>query len=100
MSIASGLVRMTTDIAERIAIPTIRHICLPEAGPDRKPGAIFGLMALADASTGFFYTPLHDSGDGFKAAMDLHHLIGCNPVEIATWFDSDDEARWKAARSS
>lgn len=90
MSIASDLVSLTTDIAKRIAIPAIRHVCIPKSVPKDKR-AVFGLLALADDSSGFFYMRLGDVLERFKATIDPQQLIGRDVMEVVTWFDSDDD---------
>jgi uncharacterized protein (DUF4213/DUF364 family) len=93
LSIASDLVHLTTDIARRIAIPAIRHVYLPESEDNSDKDARFGLLALADDSTGFFYIRLDNTLERLKAAIDPRHLVGRNAVELATWFDSTDDPR-------
>jgi uncharacterized protein (DUF4213/DUF364 family) len=93
LSIASDFVSITADIARRITMPSIRQVYIPEGGPNPVRGAVFGLIALADDSTGFFFLRLGDTLERLKAEIDLRHLAGRNPMELATWFDSDDEVR-------
>jgi hypothetical protein len=87
-------VSITADIARRITMPSIRHVYIPEGGPNPAvKGAVFGLIALADDSTGFFFLRLGDTLERLKAEIDLRHLAGRSPMELATWFDSDDDVK-------
>lgn len=93
MSIASELVTITADIANAHTFPAIRHIYLPEpdSNPDRD--AVFGLLALADDSTGFFYMRWTDRREWQEAARETRSLVGRNAIELASWFDADDRVK-------
>jgi uncharacterized protein (DUF4213/DUF364 family) len=92
VSIASDLVCIATDLAKRMALPPLRHVYIPELGPTGKK-AVFGLLALDDDSTGFFYMRLGDTIEQLKAAVDPRQLIGRRAEELATWFDSQNDPR-------
>jgi uncharacterized protein (DUF4213/DUF364 family) len=93
LSIASELVSIAMDIASRIAMPVIRHVYIPEPGLDPDHRARFGLIALADDSTGFFYMPRDDTRERLKAVIDPRHLVGRDALELVPWFASDDEVK-------
>jgi uncharacterized protein (DUF4213/DUF364 family) len=93
LSIASELVTITTDIASPLALPAIRHIHLPEPDSNPERDAVFGLIALADESTGFFYMRWTDRREWQEAVGDARSLVGRDAIEFVTWFDSDNTVK-------
>ncbi len=91
MSISSQLVALVLDIGGRIDLPPIRYLYVPAFQPDPDKDAEFGLIGLADGSTGFFYAWLDDTQDRLQQALpELQRLVGSDPVSIAGLFNSAD----------
>jgi uncharacterized protein (DUF4213/DUF364 family) len=93
LSIASDLVHIAAAVARRVDLPVVRHIYIPDPTPQPEMKAAFGLVVLADNSTGFFYVGLDNTRERLKAAINPRHFIGSNAMELATWFDSDNDLR-------
>jgi uncharacterized protein len=84
------LLALCRDIAAAMPLPTVDHIYLPPPQSATEKSRKFGLVVLADSSTGFFFTLLGDDAERGRALL-AHHPR--DVLELAAWFDAPDSAR-------
>ena len=86
-TLAKHLLALCDQAAATLPLPRVHHIYIPPTNPNFVKSRKFGLVVLADHSTGFFYNLLEvdRSGPIDNWPSDV--------LELASWFDHDDIAR-------
>lgn len=73
-------------------IPAIAEIYIPPYRPQPEKQADFGILALADGSSGLFYTLLGNHGETFEQYFDTRALLEQKPIAVAALYAGDSEA--------
>ncbi len=72
--------------------PRIAALHIPEPQPDPARDAEFGMLTLDDGSAGLYYAWMGESQRGMASRFTAEDVIGCDPVELAERYASEDEA--------
>ena len=90
-SIAHDFLAMVDVAAQRLALPKVKDVWLPQPRLGRSKNAEFGVVILEDGSVGLFYALLGDTLD----KLSEHRLsddiwTGADPVSLARGFGDTD----------
>lgn len=92
MSVRSELLRLTEQVANRMEIPKVRQLFLPEPLIDPDKDAEFGVVELDGGATGLFYAWLGDSQRGMSERFSAEDFVGAQALEIAQLLAGKDDA--------
>ena len=92
MYIRDELLGLVETVAERVDLPPVDWVYIPE--PDPGPGrhTEFGIVTLRDGSAGLYYAWLGDSQKGMGSRYRPDEFVGRHPVELARYCAGADEA--------
>lgn len=92
MSLRNDLLIAAARVAERMPLPRIAHVHVPDARPAAHRDAEFGLVALADGSAGLYYAWMGASQAGMAQRYLATDFVGADPLELARRCATDDDA--------
>ena len=92
MTVKDELLDLVETVAERVDLPPVAWVYIPE--PDPGPGrhTEFGIVTLQDGSAGLYYAWLGDSQKGMGSRYQPDEFSGRHPVELARYCTGADEA--------
>ena len=92
MSVKAELLNLVETVAERVDLPPVDWVYIPE--PDPGPGrhTEFGIVMLRGGCAGLYYAWLGVSQKGMGSRYEPDEFNGRNPVEVARYCAGDDEA--------
>ena len=92
MWVKAELLNLVEAVAERVELPLIKWVYIPEPDPGPNRHTEFGIVALQDGSAGLYYAWLGASQKGMGSRYEPQEFIGKHPLELARYFAGDDEA--------
>jgi uncharacterized protein (DUF4213/DUF364 family) len=92
MSLKNDLLAAATRVAERMPLPRVAHVHVPDARPAAHRDAEFGLVALADGSAGLYYAWMGASQADMAQRYRAADLVGVDPLALARRYATDDDA--------
>ena len=92
MSLRDDLLAAATRVAERMPLPRVAHVHVPDARPAAHRDAEFGLVALADGSAGLYYAWMGASQADMAQRYRAADLVGVDPLALARRYATDDDA--------
>jgi uncharacterized protein (DUF4213/DUF364 family) len=92
MSLKNDLFAAATRVAERMPLPRVAHVHVPDARPAAHRDAEFGLVALADGSAGLYYAWMGASQADMAQRYRAADLVGVDPLALARRYATDDDA--------
>lgn len=92
MAVKDDLLALVEAVAERVELPLIEYVFIPEPDPGPDRHTEFGMVTLKDGSAGLYYAWLGDSQKGMSSRYDSNAFTGRHPIELARFFAGDDEA--------
>jgi len=90
VSVAAEMLAIMREADSRLALPAVARLHVPRPVADPSMDAEFGLVSLADGSTGFFYAWLGDTLQRLCDEQDRPRVLGRTAMEIAAGFESED----------
>ncbi len=92
MSLRNDLLAAAARVAERMPLPRVTQVHVPDARPAAHRDAEFGLVALADGSAGLYYAWMGASQAGMAQRYRAADLVGADPLALARRYATDDDA--------
>ena len=92
MSIKKELLNLVSKISNRIDLPVIRNVYIPEPKPHENKYTEFGVVVLDDGSAGLYYAWLGDTQKGMNKRYEIDNFIGKPPLQMAQLYANRDEA--------
>lgn len=91
-TVKSELLALMTLASEKLAIPRISQVYMPEPQPAPDKDSEFGIIVLADDSAGLYYAWMGEAQAGMNARYPVQDFIGLAPLELVHYYESDHEA--------
>ena len=91
MTLQSEFVELINRVDVAFDVPAVTSIYVPPERPDEEKQADFGILTLADGSSGLFYTMLGSTGEDCSARIKGAVLTGRPAAEIARLYESEEE---------
>jgi uncharacterized protein (DUF4213/DUF364 family) len=92
MSLSNDLLSAAARVAERMPLPRVAHVHVPDARPAAHRDAEFGLVALADGSAGLYYAWMGSSQAGMAQRYMAADFVGADPLELARRYATENDA--------
>ena len=92
MPVKDDLLNLVETVSERIELPLIEQVFIPEPDPGPDRHTEFGMVVLQDGSAGLYYAWLGASQKGMGNRYEPDEFIGKHPIELVRYFAGDDEA--------
>ena len=92
MSLVNDLLAAAARVAERMRLPRVAHVHVPDARPAAHRDAEFGLVALADGSAGLYYAWMGPSQADMARRYRAAEFVGADPLALARRYATDDDA--------
>lgn len=92
--VVSDLLASIESIDQRLALPVVAQVYVPDPRPDPARNAEFGVVSLADGSAGLFYAWLGDSQAGLGTQFAKHSFTAMPAMELVRYYaGADDNTR-------
>jgi uncharacterized protein len=91
MSIRSELLALVERINDRMALPKVRRVYIPEPHIAADKDAEFGLIELDDGAAGLFYAWMGESQRGISERYAPVDLVGADAITVAHFYGGDDD---------
>lgn len=91
MSITSEYIQLAETISEKLSLPVVEGVYLPEKSNDEEYKDEFGFVFLQDDSVGPFYTSLPGELDALWSEVESY-TFPCDVIELVRGMASDCEA--------
>ena len=92
MSVRDELLGLVETVAQKVELPGIEWVYIPEPEPGPGRHTEFGIVTLQDGSAGLYYAWLGEAQKGMGSRYDPRAFIGQAPVELARYIVADNEA--------
>jgi uncharacterized protein (DUF4213/DUF364 family) len=91
MSIRAELMKLVEQVNERVALPTVSQVYIPEPHIAADKDAEFGVLELEDGAAGLFYAWMGESQRGMSERFSASDIVGVDAIEIARSYLGDDD---------
>jgi uncharacterized protein (DUF4213/DUF364 family) len=91
MTLQAEFLELISRLDSALDIPRVARIYVPPDRPVPEKQADFGILTLADGSSGLFYTMLGSTGEDCRARIKDTVLTGRPAAEIAMLYESEEE---------
>jgi uncharacterized protein (DUF4213/DUF364 family) len=92
--VVADLLGIIESVDQRLTVPTVARVYVPDPQPDPSRNAEFGVVSLMDGSAGLFYAWLGDSQAGLAERYANNSFVAMPAVELARYYaGADDNAR-------
>lgn len=78
--------------SEKLNIPNIRQVYIPEPHPAPDKDSEFGIIVLEDDAAGLYYAWMGEEQTGMNERYAIEDFIGLKPVELVQFYESEHEA--------
>ena len=91
MDIQTELLALVERVNERITLPKVRQVYIPEPHITADKDAEFGLIELEDGTAGLFYAWMGESQRGISERFSAAELVGADAISIARHYAGNDD---------
>ncbi len=91
MGVGAELLALVEWVNDRITLPKVRQVYIPEPHIAADRDAEFGLIELDNGATGLFYAWMGESQQGISERYAAGDIVGADVITIARYYEGDDD---------
>lgn len=92
MSVKSDLLNLVETVAQRVQLPPVAQVFIPEPNPGPDRHTEFGMVILEDGAAGLYYAWLGAAQQGMGERYAAAEFEGRPALDLARYFAGEDEA--------
>lgn len=91
MGIRAELLALVERVNDRMTLPKVRQVYIPEPHIAADRDATFGVIELDNGAAGLFYAWMGESQQGISERYSAADIVGADAITVARYYGGDDD---------